>query len=775
MRTHLLTATLLFLLPALAAAGQPPLAGIQADGGKTPVVEALDKLDAWLGAGANGDRWRRYLHSAELRAELDQGAKADPATVARLLQRYRGDAKGLDLAPFEAVRQALERWLAQLKGQYQGDLPKLAWAARGDHVPISAAEFTKVWDDLCAKARALDKALAANPQQAAPWKKYIGWDLLQPHLGDVLKVDRKSLADLDEVLRRLHTNEPGLELPPFTELAAAIQRFRGIVPWAAAAKDHDTRPEYDQRANFLGKQLQRHLERPTTETEWQVGRSLGVIDALGQSPELVQAVRSQLAKPNIYGAASVNFITRRPNRTIDTVRPVRDCILGTAIFGSAHSFGNVRYELLPSQNTIELAVYLQGVAFSHTNGYNGPVKINANSRTDFWARKQLSLNDDRFNSAAGVACADTDTHINSICKMGGRLFHRLIEKIAWKRAMEQKGQSERIAAQHAERRVLDEFDETVAADLAKSRGRYELELRAPLVRRGISPDYLRMSSNAAGVYAETVFAGRRQLGASGPPPRMSAGHDLALQVHESAVNNYLPLAFAAARIAQQSADKPAEVKGHVPTWMKGLSLASPKLASAAAAGTEIAGEVKEKVEELVPGGEAPAPPPPAFKPYSITLNAEAPVSVHFDDGKIAVRIRAAELASEDTQYKDWDFIVTYQITKQENRIVLKRVGDIEVFPTGFDPAWDTRITGDKVALRSALAGSMNARAKAGQSFPAEIPIEPVRLSRFGVLILKQLVADDGWLTVGWSLPPPGSVEPIPAPTGAAPTTIIKKS
>src|SRR6185295_8457335 len=129
------------------------------------------------------------------------------------------------------------------------------------------------------------------------------------------------------------------------------------------------------------------------------------------------------------------------------------------------------------------------------------------------------------------------------------------------------------------------------------------------------------------------------------------------------------------------------------------------------------------------------------------------------DGKIAIRIRAAELTSEDAEYKNWDFIVTYQITQDENRILLKRVGEIEVFPTGFDPAWDKQLTAQQAAFRNTLAGSMNARARAGQSFPAEIPIQPVRLSRFGVLFLKELVADDGWLTVGWVLPPPGYVEP----------------
>jgi len=738
----------------LAVAAAPPA-------GPTPVIAALDRLDAWVGPEANGDRWRKYLRTEELRAELALGHEADPTKIARALQQFRSGAKGLEMPLFESVRQSLSAWLTELKNQSRGDLPKFALAAGGDHVPLSDADVDNLWNNLRAKAQAALKALATNPTAESGWKKYLGWDLLEPHLNEKLKTDRQSLADLDEVLRRLHTNQPGLERPQFPALAAAIQRYRALITWAAAAREHDTRPDYQQRIAFLSKQLQRHLERPTTETSWQVGRSLGVIDALGQSPELVRAVRARLAQPNVVGVASANFITRMPDRSIDTVRPVRDCILGTAIFGTSRTLGGVRYVLNPSDDTIELAVLLEGTAHSRTRGFNGPVRINANSRTGFWAMKRISLSDQQFTSAAGVASANTNSHITSITKTGGPFLRRLIEKIAWQRAGEQKGQSERIAARHAEQRVLGEFDKAVATDLAKARQRYESELRAPLIRRGISPEYLRMSSTTSGVSGETVFAARRQLAAAGPPPKMAPGHDLALQIHESAVNNYLPLALASARVAQDTADKPAEIKGHVPMWMKGISLASPRLASAAAAGTEIVDEVKEKVQELVPGGEAPAPPPPPFKPYSITLNAEAPVIAHFDDGKIAVRIRAAELTSEDSAYKNWDFIVTYEISQRDNQIVLKRTGDIEVFPTGFDPAWDTQLTGQQAGFRNTLAGNMNARARAGQSFPAEIPIEPIRLSRFGVLVLQELVADDGWLTVGWKLPPPGALSAAP--------------
>jgi hypothetical protein len=59
-----------------------------------------------------------------------------------------------------------------------------------------------------------------------------------------------------------------------------------------------------------------------------------------------------------------------------------------------------------------------------------------------------------------------------------------------------------ISSQHTRKRVLTEFEETVARDLGASRVRYEDEIRAPLVRRGVSPEFLRMSSAASSVMAE---------------------------------------------------------------------------------------------------------------------------------------------------------------------------------------------------------------------------------------------------------------------------------
>jgi hypothetical protein len=729
--------------PPPAPAGPAASASIDADA-------ALDQLDAWLGDGEKGDRWRAYLQTDQLRAELAKGDAADAAIVARVLQQFRTGAKGLELAPFQAASNAIANYLAALRGQFGDDLAKLALSARGDHTPITAERFAELRADLRTTAHALEQALGGGTPLARNWKSYLEWDRLEPHFADDYQPTNASLAELDEVLHRFRSNQPGLELPVFAKVAAAIARYRAFAPWAVAAASRDSRGDYDRILTALSRILERHRERPTIETTRTVARGLGSIESLGQSPDLVDAMRAAYAHPNIYGAVSANFVMRAPDRPIDRVTPVEDCILGTSIFGTAHAQGNVRYNVIPSDDSIDLAIYLTGEAHSRTTGYNGPVRISSTGVTNYWASKQISLTPDAFVASPASAGAELDSHIHSIQKTGGKFGKRLIEKIAWNRARESKPQAERISASHTRDRVVREFEETVARDLAAVRAQYENKIALPLTRRGVSPEYLRMTSAATGVSIETLFATRQQLGAPGARPTPLPGHDMLVQIHESAINNYLPLAISSARIAQDTADVPPVLNGNVPTWLKALSVARPNLAAAASAGVEAVEEAQERIEDLV--GAEPDVTPPPFKPYSITLNAEAPASVRFDDNRIIIRVRAAALASEDSEYQDWDFLVTYAIRQEGDRILLIREGDIEAFPTGFDPDWPRQLTAEETGFRSVLKKNMNARAAAGQSFPAQIPIEPIRFSRFGVMVLRELIADDGWLTVGWGLP-----------------------
>src|SRR5690606_18313028 len=108
----------------------------------------------------------------------------------------------------------------------------------------------------------------------------------------------------------------------------------------------------------------------------------------------------------------------------------------------------------------------------------------------------------------------------------------------------------------------------------------------------------KLSSTRHQVAMTTTFARSNQLAAAGDPPTPRPGHDIVVQVHQSAVNNYLPLALARARISQQSADRPIDLKGNVPNWLRGMAAVAPNVASAVNEGIEAVEETQQAVEAL---------------------------------------------------------------------------------------------------------------------------------------------------------------------------------
>ena len=179
----------------------------------------LDDLDQWVGDGNNGDKWRKFLRTKDLREQLTKGREADPAVVSRVLQQYQSDAKGLNKRRFVSTRRELRTWRDALRNQYTGDLAKSVWASRGDHVPMTDESFSTVRTDLQSAAQQLENRLGVGSSFAQGWKDYLRWSQLEPHLYGEVKVTGQVLRELDVVLRRLRANKPGLEHPVFGRLA----------------------------------------------------------------------------------------------------------------------------------------------------------------------------------------------------------------------------------------------------------------------------------------------------------------------------------------------------------------------------------------------------------------------------------------------------------------------------------------------------------------------------------------------------------------------------
>ncbi|MEM9660321.1 MAG: hypothetical protein AAF961_18305, partial [Planctomycetota bacterium] len=377
--------------------------------------------------------------------------------------------------------------------------------------------------------------------------------------------------EIDQALARLRTNTPGLERREFAELANALQRYRDVANWAAASPLRDTRQDYERLLIATQRLLTRHLERPTEETTWGLQRLIGAVDALGSSPRLVQAVKKRFGQANLAMSGSSRLTQVLAARPIDQTAPVRDVILGTRLFGTSRTLGSADLRILPARNHIELLAIMQGQAAANTNGYNGPVRIRSRSTTALSATAQVELSDASFRLTPAHATAQTRSRIQSIRKTGGNFGRRLIEKIAWRRAAQQKRAAERIAAQHAADRAGAAFHEELNDVLARARREYVERVREPLIRRDAFPEHLRMSSTEDAAHIEATIARRMQFGADAPPPAAAAAADFSVRIHQSAANNYLALALAGATFRQQSVDRPPEVKGDVPPWLRELA------------------------------------------------------------------------------------------------------------------------------------------------------------------------------------------------------------
>lgn len=624
------------------------------------------------------------------------------------------------------------------------DLVELTLSAADQHQAYTKQRFDPIRQQLVESCRSLERALGGDSQFARNWKKYLKWDLLEPQLEPGAKVDRTGLENLETVQRRLRANQPGLELPVFTRVADALDRYREAAFWHALAERRDTAPIYAAYLKGLGEQLRRHQEAATVETTRQVGKAVGSLELLGDAPELVEAIRASYSQPNAWGDISTQALNKLA-APVCQIRPVRDCILGATIRGTAITNGQVTFQPIAADDRIEMDIHLAGLIHSQTQAYRKPVRVSSSGVTDYTASKRLFISDESFATAGYFVDAHTHTRVNSVQKMGGKLGKRLIEKIAWKKVYESKAQSEHIAARHAECQIADNFNRQVAEALGNGRASYVSKLRDPLKRTDLLAAPFYLASSSGGLHTQATLATNRQITTNTLPPLGRGENDITVQLHESAVNNFLPTVLGGATLHQERADEPAQLEGQVPPWLKKLAKTPPK---------ELMKKVGQQARSAAP---TPAKEGPAFRPWRFTLNSEAPASVSFQDQKLILRMRLSELEAsgeEDSKpMKNWDFIVTYRVTQQGNEVVLRREGEIEAFPTGFDPQWDKQLTGEQVGIRNNLAKNLNKRAAAGEGFPTEITIPAIELplaaGRQVNLELAQLVCDHGWLSLGY--------------------------
>lgn len=591
--------------------------------------------------------------------------------------------------------------------------------ARRNFLPVTEQTIAAALAELQQQMREVEQYVEPSSANGQEWLRYLKWNGLTERLKGT---DQRDVEAFDVTLRRLNRNVNGTERAQFRRLARALKRYRDTL---AASVWQDPVAIYDKQLDALERAVDSYRQEPSPQNTAALSQRIRVLDAIGQAPQLVDAIRRDLSRPNAYVSIATAYIAAGAD-PIDRGEPVTDCILGTSVHSDTHTTGTVSVVSIPNDERAVLEFISSGHTSASSVGYHSPAVIRSTSDTHFTARKRVELSDADFASQAAYADATTDTHFQSVAKQGGGLGSRLVSQAGWKRARQSERQAEAIAADHAEDRIERRFDDEVGSKLSSARRQYQDDFRAPLDHRGNGPEYIRFSSTNNSVEIETMQATRLQLAAPSMPPAVTAGHDIAVRLHESAVNNYVAGVLAGASAVQTRPDEDVHFDVDLPSWMKRMW-------------------EKRKTQST---NDAAAKDEP-FKPFLMTLSETQPISVRFlDGGRVEMTLHIADLHSGDNHFANWNVTGAYTHELVEGRVRLHREGKLVLLPADFSGKLDITQTGE----RRNLEKEFDKRSAEGHGFPLTIDVDPIEpsgdLAKSGPLEYREFATGDGWLAIG---------------------------
>ncbi len=354
-------------------------------------------------------------------------------------------------------------------------------------------------------------------------------------------------------------------------------------------------------------------------------------------------------------------------------------------------------------------VLLNGTVSTNTVGQNGPATIYAQGTTQIAGRKRISVDALGIHTVPATAAAITRTRINGVSVSG------LGQGVAEQRVAEGKGQAERVGAQHAEARLKARLDKELDAKLTKANHNFLEKFRNPLIRQRKFPALLELSTTPERIELEVLEATPSQLATATEPPQLESwekSHPLVVVVHQSAVNN------------------------GTTEFLAGVTLKDD--------------EVRQKIIDLN-GGVVPErmANDQDQEPWSIRFARHRPISLDVVSDGLTITVRGARFTTGEggrNKHGAMNITAIYKIEPSDAGPQLVRQGELEINPPNFDPQ-STRLSVGDVSLKTVL------KKKFGKIFPPEVKPEPLVLGGqwkdAGHLIVDQLQAGDGWLSVAY--------------------------
>ncbi len=553
----------------------------------------------------------------------------------------------------------------------------------------------------------------------AGWISYLQLDEL---IGSLEQNDTRSESIAAELERRLVGPVPGVEFPTIMRLRHSVRRY-GDAPRSSDVERHTERLR--GRLTEIANQCRESGDPLSRNSIQAISEAYACLVALDQPNSGADAVRDAFNLPNCKLSISEEFLRRTVQRRVNETIKIKDCILGTQLFGLASLEGDIHVDVKPSENEALLKVILNGKFSCRNRGYNGPVRLKTSSAADVQANRLVAI------QGTGVTLSPAQIHTEFSSAVDA-IEHplRLVRRIAQQQAEKQKAEADQIAETKLQRRIEEQF----IAQTNTCESFCPEELIEPLMpwfsRFDVPAPKQAWSSTEDSIEVHCHVAHEDQICSAMAPPEVEQPFAVAIQFHETAICNALN------------------------PWLAGQSITRSQLemVSLASGNKSIADLPAELLmQSLAAWDVAPLIPVTEFQ---VDLAPTHPVIFEAREGALTIGFRASAISDsgETSPLRDVDIRAVYRPVHQAGgNYMLVRDDDVQATTSMAGADDDGHALLEQVKL---MFGNLLPKTCLGESIA--LPAEELQSSSTGhSLITTKIESSDGWLTIVTSpLSPP---------------------
>jgi hypothetical protein len=666
----------------------------------------LQDMEEYLRSGGSDkeEGWKDYLGWRELEAELQRSNRPRLDVIERAIDRFGGEAAGLDRRPFVRVQRRLRNFMATLRAAESGR-PRL----------VDQARLVR------ALTERLERYLAVGGEtKETGWKRYLEWNEWQ----NELQAEVPNPRPLAGLANRLRAEQSGLDREPFRDLEAAVSKYLELY---TLNQTYSAREEYLERLETLARALDAREEAdPSAQAE--IRSQLEWLRGAGQADWLIARIQQERRRPNFQVQVAEQLVIQQVQDVADQRSPVGRCFEGAWVSGTADTHAIITGDLVPSPNNVALDIILHGTTFTNSVATQRRVQVYTYGNTLTQGRKRLYLDESGLTALPAVAVSSSRQQINAV-QVNRRVGRRLITRAATRRAYEKKPRAENLANHDTSQAIRENMDSQARDLIANVNQSLELRVEKPLRANNLYPQQLHFSSTDQHVYLQGLVAPGDSLGPTLVPPALPHGDGLAANIHQTAVNNVLAEYLGDVTVNSDQMDALMD-RFNLNPQPNNSTASDPANAGPAVAEDAVAEDAAaEDAEEL--------------EPWSITFDHLQPATVQFKNQKVTIAIVGRRFTRGADEITDRIRIrASYQIAWSDTRVELTREGDVEIDfidVTG-------QLSNERLAYKSFL------RRKVDPLFREKITTDDLpqneATARLEAFRIKSLLLDNGWLTTG---------------------------